>query len=89
MNINLIVVGRLGRGPEAQLAQDYAQRASAAGKALGLGPVEVIEVEDVARAGDLSPYEVLTGLRGRLRRVYLDAAPEPGVPARATAEAAS
>ncbi|HYC50014.1 MAG TPA: alanine racemase [Gemmatimonadaceae bacterium] len=32
-----------------------------------------ISVADVAAAGSLSPYEVLTGLRGRLPRVYLTA----------------
>jgi 23S rRNA (pseudouridine1915-N3)-methyltransferase len=45
MRIALIAVGRLGRAPEAALALQYAERASAAGRALGLGPVEVIEVE--------------------------------------------
>lgn len=33
-----------------------------------------IDVADVALAGDLSPYEVLTGLRGRLERVYREEA---------------
>lgn len=45
MKISLIVVGRLGRAPEAMLARDYAERASVAGRALGLGPVEIFEVE--------------------------------------------
>lgn len=45
MRVALLAVGRLGRAPEAALAKDYAERASAAGRALGLGPVEVIEVE--------------------------------------------
>lgn len=45
MRIALIAVGRLGRMPEAALAQDYAARAGAAGRALGLGPVEIVEVE--------------------------------------------
>lgn len=31
--------------PEALLALDYCERAAAAGRALGLGPVEIIEVE--------------------------------------------
>jgi alanine racemase len=34
---------------------------------------ERIDVVDLARMGDLSPYEVLTGLRGRLPRRYLEA----------------
>jgi 23S rRNA (pseudouridine1915-N3)-methyltransferase len=45
LRIQLICVGRLGRSPEALLALDYAQRASATGRALGLGPVEIVEVE--------------------------------------------
>jgi 23S rRNA (pseudouridine1915-N3)-methyltransferase len=45
VRIALICVGRLGRAPEGALARDYAERATAAGRALGLGPVETIEVE--------------------------------------------
>jgi alanine racemase len=33
-----------------------------------------IDVEEVAKWGDLSPYEVLTGLRGRLPRRYIEEA---------------
>jgi 23S rRNA (pseudouridine1915-N3)-methyltransferase len=45
MRISLICVGRLGSAPEAALARAYAERASAAGRALGLAPVEIVEVE--------------------------------------------
>ncbi len=45
MKITLLVVGRLGRAPEAMLAKDYAERATAAGRALGLGSVDILEVE--------------------------------------------
>jgi 23S rRNA (pseudouridine1915-N3)-methyltransferase len=45
MKIAIVAVGRLSRGPEAELVRLYAERATAAGRALGLGPVEVIEVE--------------------------------------------
>lgn len=45
MRITIAAVGRLGRQPEAALALDYAARASAAGRALALNPVEVVEVE--------------------------------------------
>ena len=37
---------------------------------LGRDGGELLEVADVARAGDLSPYEVLTALRARLPRRY-------------------
>ena len=45
MRLNLVAVGRLPRGPEAQMTADYVKRADAAGRALGLSPVELIEVE--------------------------------------------
>ena len=45
MRIEIVAVGRLGRGPEAELAEDYVRRASAGGRALALAPVEIIEVE--------------------------------------------
>ena len=45
MKIAIVAVGRLGRSPEAELARDYAERATNAGRALGLGPVEIVEVE--------------------------------------------
>ncbi len=45
MRVLIVAVGKLGRAPEAVLALDYAARAAASGRALGLGPVEVVEVE--------------------------------------------
>ena len=45
MRIAIAAIGRLGRAPEAALAEDYARRATAAGRALGLGPIEIVEVE--------------------------------------------
>lgn len=45
MHILILAVGKLGRAPEAALARDYAERATAAGRALALGPVEIVEVE--------------------------------------------
>lgn len=45
MRIAIVAVGRLGRSPETELTARYTERATAAGRALGLGPVEVIEVE--------------------------------------------
>ena len=45
MKIAIVAIGRLSRSPEAGLVRLYADRASAAGRALGLGPIEVIEVE--------------------------------------------
>ena len=46
MRIVLVAVGRLGaRAHEALLVADYLARAGATGRALGLGPVELVEVE--------------------------------------------
>src|SRR6202012_2255344 len=41
----LLVIAKLGRSSEAALARDYADRATASGRALGLGPVEIVELE--------------------------------------------
>ncbi len=45
MRITLAAVGRLGRTPEAALAKDWTERATVQGRALGLGPVDIHEVE--------------------------------------------
>ena len=45
MRISLICVGRLGGAPEAALANDYVRRATVSGRPLGLGPVEIIEID--------------------------------------------
>ena len=65
MKITLLAVGRLGRGVEAVLTRDYAERATAAGRSLGLGPVEIIEVEarkpgKAAEAEALAPHLTLS-----------------------------
>jgi len=63
LRIALLTVGRLGRSVEANLAKDYAERATAAGRVLGLGPVEIIEVTSkksgkTAEAEALAPHLV-------------------------------
>ncbi|CAN5126709.1 23S rRNA (pseudouridine(1915)-N(3))-methyltransferase RlmH [soil metagenome] len=45
MKLSIIAIGKPGRGPEATLASDYAQRATLAGRALGLGPLDLIDLE--------------------------------------------
>jgi 23S rRNA (pseudouridine1915-N3)-methyltransferase len=59
--ITLLAVGRLGRSAEHALAQAYAERATAVGRALGVGPIEIIEVEarkpgKAAEAAALEPH---------------------------------
>lgn len=45
MKLGVIAIGKPGRGSEATLASDYAERASLAGRALGLGPLDLIDLE--------------------------------------------
>ena len=58
----MAAVGRL-RGPAADLARDYAARATAAGRPLGLGPVEIAEVEP-RRPGKVGEAEALAAAVG-------------------------
>jgi 23S rRNA (pseudouridine1915-N3)-methyltransferase len=46
MRVHLCVVGRLKAGPERTLIDDYLKRFDRSGRALGLGPVSVHEVDD-------------------------------------------
>ena len=58
VRITLYCVGKLGSAPEPVLAKDYAARATAAGRALGLGPVEIVEVE-TRKSGKAAEGEAL------------------------------
>jgi 23S rRNA (pseudouridine1915-N3)-methyltransferase len=58
MRVTLLTVGRLGRAPEALLAKDYVERATASGRALGLGPVDIVEVES-RKPGKAAEAEVI------------------------------
>ena len=51
MRIQICAVGRLRAGPEKALLDDYLTRFERTGRALGLGPVRVVEVEDKKNAG--------------------------------------
>jgi 23S rRNA (pseudouridine1915-N3)-methyltransferase len=46
MRVHIAAVGRLRKGPERELSLDYLERFSKTGRALGLGPAGVIEVDD-------------------------------------------
>jgi 23S rRNA (pseudouridine1915-N3)-methyltransferase len=74
LRIALVAVGRLGRLPEAELAKTYVERATAAGRALGLGPVEVVEVE-ARKPGKASEAEAL---RAHLADAHVIACDEHG-----------
>ena len=61
MKISIVAIGRLSRSPETELVKLYVERATNAGRALGLGPVEVVEVESrkpgkAAEAEALRPH---------------------------------
>ena len=58
MKITILCIGRLGAAAEAKLALGWAQRASLSGRAYGLGPVEIVEVEP-RRAGKASEGDAL------------------------------
>jgi len=45
LRIAIVAVGRLARSPETELVKLYVERATNAGRSLGLGPVELVEVE--------------------------------------------
>ena len=75
MRLTLLAVGRFGRTPEAALARDYVDRAAAAGRSLGLSPVDLVEVEG-RKHGKASEGEALLAALGE--DVHLIACDERG-----------
>ena len=59
MRLLLAAVGRLRKGPEAALVEDYLARFAKTGRALGFPPLSVIEVEDKRGGGMASEAELL------------------------------
>ena len=51
MRVHICAVGRMRSGPERELLDDYMTRFDRTGRALGLGPVTVHEVEDKKGGG--------------------------------------
>ncbi|MEW2912278.1 23S rRNA (pseudouridine(1915)-N(3))-methyltransferase RlmH [Leisingera sp. JC11] len=51
MRLHICAVGRLRAGPEKSLIGDYFTRFDRTGRALGLGPARVVEIEDKKNAG--------------------------------------
>lgn len=58
MRVHICAVGRLRAGPERALIDDYLTRFDRSGRALGLGPAAVTEVED-KRGGGMTGEAVL------------------------------
>ncbi|MFT3975411.1 MAG: 23S rRNA (pseudouridine(1915)-N(3))-methyltransferase RlmH [Amaricoccus sp.] len=59
MRLHILAVGRLRGGPEAALVADYLARFDRTGRPLGLGPAQVIEVEDKRNAGPAAEAALL------------------------------
>lgn len=51
MRVHICAVGRMRAGPEKDLVDDYLTRFDRTGRALGLGPVKTVEVEDRKSGG--------------------------------------
>ncbi|WP_132861072.1 23S rRNA (pseudouridine(1915)-N(3))-methyltransferase RlmH [Shimia isoporae] len=62
MKVHICAVGRLRSGPERDLLDDYLTRFDRTGRALGLGPVTVHEVEDRKNGGMSAEAPLLQGV---------------------------
>ncbi|MDF1857201.1 23S rRNA (pseudouridine(1915)-N(3))-methyltransferase RlmH [Pseudooceanicola sp.] len=60
MRLQICAVGRLRAGPEQALIDDYLTRFDRTGRALGLGPVELREVENRKGGGMAAEAQLLT-----------------------------
>ncbi|MBN2907790.1 MAG: 23S rRNA (pseudouridine(1915)-N(3))-methyltransferase RlmH [Rhodobacteraceae bacterium] len=59
MRLHICAVGRLRAGPEQALIQDYTTRFDRTGRALALGPLSLIEVEDRKGGGKAAEARLL------------------------------
>ena len=84
MKLAILAIGRLPRSPETELTKTYVERATNAGRALGLGPLEVIEAES-RKPGKAAEAEAL---KPHLADAHVIACDEHGTarPSRAFAE---
>jgi 23S rRNA (pseudouridine1915-N3)-methyltransferase len=60
MKITICAVGRLRKGPERELIDDYLKRFEKSGRAFGLGPASVVEVEDKKGLGQSAEADLLS-----------------------------
>lgn len=74
MKLTILAIGRLARSPETDLVKLYAERATAVGRSLGLGPLDVIELE-AKKPGKAAEAEVL---RSHLSQAHIIACDERG-----------
>ena len=59
MRLHVCAVGRLRAGPEKTLIDDYLTRFDKTGRALGLGPARIVEVDDRKGGGMAGEAELL------------------------------
>ncbi len=62
MKLRICAVGRLRRGPERELVDDYLTRFERTGRAVGLGPAELVEVEDKKGGGMVAEARLLESI---------------------------
>lgn len=62
LKVHICAVGRLRSGPERMLLDDYLTRFDRTGRALGLGPATLHEVEDRKGGGMVSEAGLLSGV---------------------------
>lgn len=77
MRLHICAVGRLRSGPEKALVDDYLTRCGRTGRALGLGPATVTEIDDRRTPGKAAEGEAL--LRAAPDGALLCALDERGV----------
>ncbi len=61
MRLHVCAVGRMRSGPERALCDDYRHRFDRTGRALGLGPLTIAEVEDRKGGGMAAEATLLSG----------------------------
>lgn len=69
LKIHICAVGRLRSGPERTLLDDYLDRFDKTGRALGLGPVKLHEVEDRRGGGMVAEAQLLAGVLPKGARI--------------------
>ncbi|MFQ8430094.1 23S rRNA (pseudouridine(1915)-N(3))-methyltransferase RlmH [Amaricoccus sp. W119] len=63
MRVHVLAIGRLRGGPESALIDDYLTRFDRTGRALGLGPARVVELEDRKGGGPEAEGALIAGAR--------------------------
>ena len=67
MRVHTCAVGRLRAGPERELVDDYLNRFDRTGRALGLGPASMTEVEDRKGGGKKSENHIVGKIHSEKR----------------------